>query len=218
MSQFWQSLQGLRSRILPFAQRTLIFRRVSSFKLLLISEQKRDYNVALIGLGWRGYRTHFLSLVDSPSVSVVAVCDTDQNTLQSFSAQHPTIHTYSSITQLLQHHTLDFAVLSVPHAFHLDCVVALSEKGVPILKEKPVAESCDEYSQMRNFSVPIGITFQKRFEPQFLHLKSLLPLIGDATAIQASLTLNITHLDENWRADTGVGVTVCNLHYEASGA
>ncbi|KAL2833818.1 NADP-dependent oxidoreductase domain-containing protein [Aspergillus cavernicola] len=172
-----------------------------------VSQQRRSYKIALIGLGYRGYRSHFLSLTDSPSVSVVAVCDTNQNTLRSFSEKHSNTPAYSSLARLLDSHKLDFAVISLPHGGHFDCVTALSDKGVPILKEKPVAESVHEYAWMRDLPMPIGVTFQKRFEPQFLQLKGLLPLIGDVTAVQASLALNIAHLDETWRATTSVGVT-----------
>ncbi|KAJ5505607.1 Aldo/keto reductase [Penicillium expansum] len=87
----------------------------------------------------------------------------------------------------------------------MDCVMALSDKGVPILKEKPVTECMDEFRSMSALPVKIGVTFQKRFEPQFIHLKNLLPLAGDVATVQASLTLNIEKLDATWRASSGVG-------------
>jgi predicted dehydrogenase len=77
-----------------------------------------------------------------------------------------------------------------------------------VLKEKPIAESMDEYEWMTGLPVKVGITFQKRFEPHFLHFRSLLPLVGDVAAVDASLALNITNLEETWRASAGVGVTV----------
>ena len=77
----------------------------------------------------------------------------------------------------------------------MDCVMALSEKGVPILKEKPVIECMNEFAYMSALLVKILVTFQKRFEPQFVHLKNLSPLVGDVATVQASLTLNIEKLD-----------------------
>jgi hypothetical protein len=67
----------------------------------------------------------------------------------------------------------------------------------------------DEFIQMSALPVKIGVTFQKRFEPQFIHLMKLLPLVGDVATVQASLTLNIEKLDATWRASSGVGTAVC---------
>ena len=39
----------------------------------------------------------------------------------------------------------DFAIVCVPHKFHVECCTRLAVAGVPILKEKPVAESFEEY-------------------------------------------------------------------------
>lgn len=164
--------------------------------------------IALVGLGYRGYRTHFLGLLGNPSISIIAVCDTNHAALESFSAKHPGIPTYQSLSQLLQSHTPDFAVLSVPHGAHVECVTTLAASSIPILKEKPVAESMIEYDWMRSLSVKVGVTFQKRFEPHFLHFKSLLALVGDAAAVEANLGLNIGNLEETWRAGSGVGATV----------
>jgi predicted dehydrogenase len=172
-------------------------------------QSSRSYSIALVGLGHRGYGSHFKSLFGDPSNSIVAVCDTNHGVLDTFSNKHPDVPSYTSVDRLLQSHTPDFAILSVPHAFHMDCVVTLSNNKVPILKEKPVAESMEEFIQMSSLPVKIGVTFQKRYEPQFIHLMKLLPLVGDVAAVQAKLTLNIEKLDATWRASSGVGTAVC---------
>lgn len=182
--------------------------KLKSQPLPNVPPTSRAYKIALVGLGYRGYGTHFLSLLGHPSISIIAVCDTNRAALESFSANHPDIPTHQSLSQLLQRHTPDFAILSVPHGAHAECITTLAAKAIPILKEKPVAESMIEYDWMRNLPVGIGVTFQKRFEPHFLHFKSLLARVGEATAVEANLGLNITNLEETWRAGSGVGVTV----------
>lgn len=175
--------------------------------------RSRAYSIALVGLGYRGYRSHFLSLFEDPSFSVTAVCDTDRVALEAFSAKHQGIPSYCSLPQLLQSHTPDFAIVAVPHRAHIQCIATLAAEGIAVLKEKPVAESIAEYEWMTSLPVRIGVTFQKRFEPHFLHFKSLIPLVGDVAAVEASLALNITNLEETWRAASSVGVTVgCALH------
>ncbi|OJI97960.1 hypothetical protein ASPVEDRAFT_68643 [Aspergillus versicolor CBS 583.65] len=167
----------------------------------------RAYTIALVGLGYRGYRSHLLSLLGDPSLSIIAVCDTDPVALEAVAATHQGILAYCSLPQLLQRHTPDFAIVSVPHRAHIQCITALAAKGIAVLKEKPVAESITEYEWMARLPVRIGITFQKRFERHFLHFRSLLPIVGDVVAVEASLALNITNLEETWRATAGVGVT-----------
>ncbi|KAJ6039024.1 uncharacterized protein N7446_012035 [Penicillium canescens] len=197
----WPLVQAFRTK--PFSE-YLPIRSPPSQGIRIFS---RGYSIALVGLGYRGYRSHFLSLSNDSSISVSAVCDTNLAALESFSLSHRGIPTYTSLSQLLQRHTPVFAIVSVPHGAHMECITALAAKGVAVLKEKPVAESMDEYNWMANLPVRIGITFQKRFEPHFLHFRSLLPLVGRVAAVEASLALNITNLEETWRASSGVGVT-----------
>ncbi|KAL8727194.1 MAG: hypothetical protein Q9166_006231 [cf. Caloplaca sp. 2 TL-2023] len=168
---------------------------------------ERHYKVALVGLGHRGYKTHFLNTVGSRSETIVAACDTDAATTSSFSAKHPNVPVYSSLQELLCEHTPDFAIVCVPHKFHLRCVELLSNAGVPVLKEKPAAESLSQFGQLLNMPVKIGVTFQKRFEPRFIQFEKLLPLVGDIASFRAVLTMNIKDLDSTWRANSGVGVT-----------
>ncbi|KAF3484331.1 putative reductase 1 [Arthroderma uncinatum] len=167
----------------------------------------RPYNVALVGLGYRGYRSHFLSLLGNPRISITGVCDINRAALEAFSTKHQGIPTYHSLPQLLQSHNLDFAIVSIPHGAYMECITAIAAKGVSILKEKPIVESVAEYEWMSNLPVKIGVTLQKRFEPLLLQFRSLLPLVGDVAAVEAHLTLNIVNLEETWRASSGVGVT-----------
>jgi hypothetical protein len=169
---------------------------------------ERVHNIALIGLGHRGYGTHFLSILDSPSDSIVAVCDTDSAALKSFSVKHPAIPTYYSLTRLLQDHKPDFAIVCVPHKFHMSCINTLSQAGIPILKEKPIASSLKEFNQMIDLPIKIGVAFQRRFETRFEEFKKLLPVVGDIGAFRANLSMNISALDSTWRAVDNVGVTV----------
>jgi predicted dehydrogenase len=141
--------------------------------------KKSSLRVGIVGIGHRGYNTHFLSILEnSRAWNVSAVCDVNEEVRTRFSTNHPEVPSYSSIDDLLSKNTLDFAIVCVPHRSHLECCTILANVGVPILKEKPVVESLEEYQQLCNLPVKIGITFQKRFEPRYLALQNLLPQIG----------------------------------------
>lgn len=172
---------------------------------------ERQYKIALVGIGHRGYKTHFLSSLGSRSESIVAVCDVDKTTLSAFSAKHPDVPAYSSLVDLLRKHRLDFAIVCVPHKFHMGCISLLSKAGIPVLKEKPAASSPEEFRQLASMAVRIGVTFQKRFEPRFIQFEKLLPLVGDIASFRATLAVNIENLESSWRASDGVGVTVSSI-------
>ncbi|KAF2148581.1 PLP-dependent transferase [Myriangium duriaei CBS 260.36] len=163
------------------------------------------YHVALIGIGHRGYKTHFLSLHTSESEAIVAVCDANRKTLDQFSAKYPDIPAYESIEDLLAHHKPDFALVCLPHTVYGSCIDALSVAGVPVLKEKPAADNLQEFDALTRLPIPIGVMFQKRFEPRYHQLKSLLPFLGRIVSFRAVLARNIENLASSWRA-SGVGV------------
>lgn len=169
---------------------------------------ERHYNVALVGLGHRGYKTHFQNILGSRSETIVAACDMNATTRSSFSSKHPDVPVFASLQELLAECRPDFAIVCVPHQFHLQCVELLSSVGIPVLKEKPAADSQSQFDQLLHMPVKIGVAFQKRFEPRYVQLEKLLPLVGDVASFRAVLAMNIKDLDATWRANTGVGVTV----------
>ncbi|TQV93827.1 UDP-bacillosamine synthetase [Cordyceps javanica] len=172
--------------------------------------EKKPLNVAIIGIGHRGYKTHFTTLIGHPrSWTVVAVCDADDAARKLFTTKHPNISAYSDLSQLIHEHKhhLHFAVVCVPHRFHLPCCTALAGAGIAILKEKPVAESIEEYNHLLKLPVKIGVTFQKRFEPRYLAVTDLLHHVGQVASVTGTLTASIADLDATWRAGSGVGVT-----------
>lgn len=98
------------------------------------SGAERRYRIALIGVGHRGYNTHFLSLLDSPSESVIAVCDVQPQMLDAFRAKHPSVPAYSGLADLLKDHKPDFAIVAVPHKYHLSVISQLAAASIPALK------------------------------------------------------------------------------------
>ncbi|KAF4435995.1 Aldo keto reductase [Fusarium acutatum] len=166
----------------------------------------RQYSIALVGLGHRGYNTFFQCLQAS-SFNVLAVCDTDPGKFLTFSQSHPDVPAYSSIEGMLADHKPDFAIVCVPHQFHKDCVDILADGGVPILKEKPVAGSAEDFRKLVQAPIKIGVAMQKRFEPRYNQFKSLLSSVGEIASIQARIVLNVKDLASSWRASQGVGVT-----------
>jgi predicted dehydrogenase len=176
-----------------------------------VKRTRPPLSVAIIGIGHRGYNTHFLSIFENPRAwDVVAICDVDEKARARFAAKHPTIPVHATLSDLLRacNNSLDFAIVCVPHQYHLESCQTLAGVGVPILKEKPVAESPEDYEKLLSLPTKIGITFQKRFEPRYLAVRDLLPHVGQVASFRATLTATIAELDATWRAKSEVGVTV----------
>ncbi|OJJ31385.1 hypothetical protein ASPWEDRAFT_45325 [Aspergillus wentii DTO 134E9] len=167
----------------------------------------RHYNIIVVGLGHRGYKTFFKNLIDSPSISITAACDVDPVKRQVVTEKHPKIPVYSSLEKLLQTHKPDFAIVAVPHRFHADCTLTLAQAGIPILKEKPASNSLAEYQQLVSLPVRMGVTLQKRFEPRFVHFRNFLPLVGEVVSVRATIAVNCMQPDDaDWRVEDEVGV------------
>lgn len=169
------------------------------------------YKVALIGLGTRGYKAWFECLQHSSLVDISVVCDTNTTTIQSFASRHPDVPAFSSLKQLLEGHKPHFAILSVPNRFHSQCIAQLSAAGVPVLKEKPIAESVADFQQICQYRNKLGVVFQRRWQPRFLSLKRFLPLIGNSMSFRATLVGNYNPPDHSWRVADSVGTFVSTV-------
>jgi len=163
------------------------------------------YQVALIGLGAQGYKTWFEYLHESSSIAVSAVCDSKPATLEAFAARHPSVPAYPSIESLLESRRPDFAIVSVPNRLHVECIEQLTAAGVPVLKEKPVANSIADFQRLRRCNAPIGVVFQRRWQPRYVHLKSFLPLVGRILSVRATLAGHYDPPQNGWRVMDNVG-------------
>ncbi|GIZ43477.1 hypothetical protein CKM354_000670400 [Cercospora kikuchii] len=164
------------------------------------------HQIAIIGLGHRGYKTHFLSLHGSDSANVVAVCESNRASLARFSAAHPDVPAYLTIEDMIASSRPDFAIIALPHDAHPRCVALLSKAAIPILKEKPAAKTLEETTKLLQLPIPIGIMCQRRFEPRYQTMQKFLPGLGRIVSFRAVLARNIPHLGSSWRS-SGVGVT-----------
>ncbi|OAQ95946.1 hypothetical protein LLEC1_01465 [Akanthomyces lecanii] len=163
------------------------------------------YSVAIVGLGSRGQKTWFESLKSSPKISVCAVCDSSAAVLNAFAARCPEIPAYPSLEQLLEHHRPDFAIICLPNRYHLPAIKQLEAVNVPCLKEKPIAGTVDEFLQLCSVQTKIGVTFQRRWQPRYKHLRRLLPEVGKPLSVRATMAGRYDPPREGWRVRHNVG-------------
>lgn len=165
-------------------------------------------SVIIVGLGSRGRKTWLECLQITPEISVCSVCDNNATVLDGFTSQYPEIPAYPSLEQLLEHHCPDFAIVCVPNRYHLAVIKQLEAVGVPCLKEKPIADTVDEFRQLCSLQTQIGVIFQRRWQPRYKHLRQLLPEIGKPLSVRATMAGRYDPPQDGWRVRHNVGTFV----------
>lgn len=95
--------------------------------------QRTSLRAGLIGLGMMG-RHHARVLQSINGVELAAVADAAGDVHSATSG----VPMYSSVDELLAQN-LDYLVIALPTAFHLEAALAAADAGVPVLIEKPLA-------------------------------------------------------------------------------
>jgi len=102
------------------------------------SVQGRKIRVGLVGCG-RISKNHFGSIeAHSSDLALVAVCDTDRQTLKAHQEQYA-VKGYARLEDMLRNEDLDLVALCTPSGQHPDQAVLAAGHGVNVLTEKPMA-------------------------------------------------------------------------------
>lgn len=127
---------------------------------------------AVIGVGHMG-RNHARCLASLKDVDLVAVVDPNEEN-RTAAAVHGS-RALASIDDLPE---VDAAVVAVPTALHLPVGLALMERGVHCLIEKPLALTGDEANVLIDAAESAGVVLQvghvERFNPAVRQLRELL--------------------------------------------
>jgi predicted dehydrogenase len=114
---------------------------------------------------------------------------------------------FSSISEALKFGHFDLAIVAIPNDQHFVTIKELLFRRVPVLKEKPLALSCDEmeaYDLLSNANLTaLIVAQQRRYHPAFQLLKKWLPLIGRPR--YADYTFCINDKNNSWYWDKARG-------------
>lgn len=130
----------------------------------------RTLRVGLIGLGSMG-RHHARVIRATPGMDLVAVADPggDRYGVADDLPVLPDVHALADVG-------LDAAMVAVPTAQHEDVALALAERGVHVMIEKPIAESVDAGERVRRAFDEAGLVgavgYVERCNPALLALRA----------------------------------------------
>ncbi len=174
----------------------------------------------MIGTGVIG-QAHAQRIARDPSCSLVAVCDNDPSR-RSLESDFDT-HFFLDAEELLGQEALDGAIISTPSASHAALATACLERGVPVLIEKPIADTTEAAMAIVAVTeatrVPVLVGHHRRHSTAIQQTRNLLQegAIGDLIA--ASLLWALKTPDEyfaiDWRCRRpGGGPVLINLVHE----
>lgn len=106
--------------------------------------------VCVIGLGKAGSKGHLPAYHAHPDTEVVAVCDTDTDSIQEVKKEFNVPDTYDSPEKLFSNINFDIISICTPPSTHLALVEAAMNKGVDVLLEKPMAPTHETASSLEN--------------------------------------------------------------------
>ena len=159
--------------------------------------------MGVIGLGHQSLEDHIPAISASVDVDLVAVADTDEEKLKSFSTNHKNIRTYQQFNDLFKSEKLDFVIVAIPHYLHRGVITEAIKRKIHVLKEKPFAISLTEAKEIKELAdqndVKIMLTLQRRFNPIYSTFFQLIDKIGAPFFIEAKYTFHTDSPHEGWR-------------------
>lgn len=175
--------------------------------------------IAVIGTGAIG-RMHIERALRSPDVVVAAVADTGPSAAELGAALG--VPHFADVHTLLDRVPVRAALVATPNAAHADVALACIARGLPVLVEKPIADTvaqaerlCDAADAAR---VPVLVGHQRRHNPILRRARQLVDggLLGrpvSATAMATWLKPD-AYFDLAWRREPGGGPVLINLIHD----
>ena len=113
---------------------------VSLLKPARVLGASERLNIGVIGVGGRGAG----DLAGVASQNIVALCDVDENRLDSAAAQFPAARKYVDYRKLLDQQDLEAVVVATPDHHHAPATVRALRRGLHVYCEKPLTHTVEE--------------------------------------------------------------------------
>lgn len=175
--------------------------------------------LAVIGAGLIG-KSHVDRVKRSPRAKLVAIADPMPDAKHFSLAQN--VQHFETLSALHENCQIDGAILATPNHLHLEQARFLVEHDIPVLIEKPIADSVEDaaafvsWAESRNAKILVG--HHRRHNPLIKKAKQLI----DEGEIGKILSLSMTtwlykpdsYFDTVWRTQKGAGPIYINLIHD----
>jgi predicted dehydrogenase len=172
-----------------------------------MTAQETSMRAAIVGAGNIG-GTH-ASAYRAAGVTIVAVCDVDMARAEALAQPHGA-HSYDSVAAMLAAETPGVVSICTPPAQHRDAALEVLAHGIPILCEKPLAESVQsaraivEAAQERG--VPCMTGFCHRFHEPIMQIKERIDAgeIGKPVLFRNRFAYRFAGVENSWFSNPSI--------------
>lgn len=175
--------------------------------------------VALIGAGAVG-RMHAQHMAQHAQVVLAGIAD-PAPAARDF-AQSMGVPWFAQADELLAQTRPGAAIVATPNALHAECAIACLARGVPVLVEKPIAESLDAAQRINAAAaaagVPLLVGHQRRHGVAVQRVRTLIGQGAIGRALTATLLATwlkpAAYFELAWRRQRGGGPVLINLIHD----
>lgn len=175
--------------------------------------------IALVGAGLIG-RAHLTRIEASPDCELAAICDPSESA-QALAAERGA-RWFPSQREMLALIKPDGAIIATPNALHVPGAVDCLEAGVPVLVEKPLAESVTVAQRLVDAQaatgVPVLAGHHRRHNPVVKQARRIVQggELGRLVAVNALFLIRKPddYFDVAWRREPGGGPVLINLIHD----
>lgn len=148
--------------------------------------------VGVIGLGMG--QGHLRCYEECAEAEVVALCDIDQERLDSVLQERPGVKGFTDYRKMLKMKDLQAVSVALPNFLHCPVTLQALDAGMHVLCEKPMAMNTAEAVQMRDRAEKLGKTLMMHFNVRFMPCCATLKPIMDAGLLGQVYHVTTTYL------------------------
>jgi predicted dehydrogenase len=175
--------------------------------------------IAIVGLGMFGQR-HAATVRASDDCRLVAVAD--PTPAATAKAHELGVPHFIDHRQMLDAVKPDGVIVATPNALHVPVALDAIERGIPVLVEKPIAESLESGRRVveasRRLGVPVLVGHHRRYNPMIERARALVAAggIGRLVAVNALFLIRKPdeYFDVTWRRSAGGGPLLINAIHD----
>lgn len=175
--------------------------------------------IALAGAGLVG-RRHASAIAVAEDVELVAVIDPDV-AAQQLAERHRAIW-HTALAEVLADASIDGVIVATPNQTHVELALACMETGIPVLVEKPLADTLSGAEHLQQVSeaqgVPLLVGHHRRHNDLMRAARALVDAgeLGQITCVQSTTWLYKPegYFDAAWRRQPGAGPVSINLIHD----
>lgn len=183
-----------------------------------MARSEGPYRIGIVGAGTIS-KLHLEGIRRHPErTRAAALCDPDERAVLARAAGYGVRQTYTSLAGLTANAELDAAIVCTPTHVRAEVLLPLIEAGIPVLCEKPFAETYAEAARIerasREAGVPVAVNQNFRRHFAFAVARDVLERRELGRPLHLVQTVEHLRHDRGWRLERGRYVmAVMSIHW-----